>query len=170
MAYDMKKTLLSIFLVFGVLLFSSCFEKSAAGGTSESVPVRRSASAETSEKAGGEEFSMKLYIDGKAVPVIWEENDSVNELMKLARDGLTVDMSMYGGFEQVGKLGSFISSADLQMTTRPGDIVLYSGNSIVVFYGSNSWSYTKLGRLDLSKEEIVDLLSEKDVVIELKME
>jgi hypothetical protein len=90
--------------------------------------------------------------------------------MKLARDGLIVDMSMYGGFEQVGKLGSFISSADLQMTTRPGDIVLYSGNSIVVFYGSNSWSYTKLGRLDLSKEEIVDLLSEKDVVIELKME
>ena len=60
---------------------------------------------------------------------------------------LTIQMSMYGGFEQVGSIGSSLPRNDVQTTTGAGDIVLYSGNQIVVFYGSNSWAYTRLGHI-----------------------
>ena len=77
-------------------------------------------------------------------------------------------MSMYGGFEQVGSIGQSISRDDKQITTEYGDIVLYSGNQIVVFYGSNSWAYTKLGHIDLPEEELTQLLGNGDVVLEIK--
>ena len=74
---------------------------------------------------------------------------------------------MYGGFEQVGSIGQSISRDDKQITTEFGDIVLYSGNQIVVFYGSNSWAYTKLGHIDLSEEELTEILGNGDVVLEI---
>lgn len=57
-------------------------------------------------------------------------------------------MKPYGGFEQVGSLPESIVSNDVQITTSPGDIALYSGNSIVIFFGTNSWAYTKLGHIE----------------------
>ena len=80
---------------------------------------------------------------------------------------LTIQMRMYGGFEQVGPIGQSIISNDEQITTEPGDIVLYSGNQIVIFYGSNSWSYTKLGHVELSQDEMSDLLGSADVTVEI---
>ena len=77
-------------------------------------------------------------------------------------------MSMYGGFEQVGPIGSSITRNDKQTTTDYGDIVLYSGNQIVVFYGSNSWAYTRLGHIDMTQEEITELLGNGDVEITLE--
>ncbi|WP_330370839.1 cyclophilin-like fold protein [Butyrivibrio proteoclasticus] len=112
------------------------------------------------------ETAMKLSIDGKEMPVTWEDNDSVNELKEICP--LKVNMSMYGGFEQVGSIGQSISRDDKQITTEFGDIVLYSGNQIVVFYGSNSWAYTKLGHIDLSEEELTQLLGNDDVVLEIE--
>ena len=113
-----------------------------------------------------EETTMKMTIDGKDVHVIWEDNVSVKELMSLAP--LKINMSMYGGFEQVGAIGKSISRNDKQLTTNYGDIVLYSGDQIVVFYGSNSWAYTKLGHIDLSEEELTELLGNGDVVLEIQ--
>ena len=110
--------------------------------------------------------AMTLTIDGKEMPVTWEDNASVKELKEICP--LTVNLSMYGGFEQVGSIGQSINRDDKQITTEYGDIVLYSGNQIVVFYGSNSWAYTKLGHIDLSEEELTQLLSNGDVVLEIK--
>ena len=112
------------------------------------------------------ETAMTLSIDGKEMPVTWEDNASVNELKEICP--LKVNMSMYGGFEQVGSIGQSISRDDKQIITEFGDIVLYSGNQIVVFYGSNSWAYTKLGHIDLSEEELTQLLGNGDVVLEIK--
>ena len=81
---------------------------------------------------------------------------------------LTIQMSMYGGFEQVGSIGQSIVRDDVQTNTSFGDIVLYSGNQIVVFYGSNSWAYTRLGHVDLSQQEMRALLGGGDVVITLE--
>ncbi|HIT59831.1 MAG TPA: hypothetical protein IAC33_01005 [Candidatus Fimousia stercorigallinarum] len=61
---------------------------------------------------------------------------------------ITIRMSDYGGFEKVGSLGESLPTSDRQTTTEEGDIVLYSGNQIVIFYGANSWSYTRLGHVD----------------------
>ena len=78
----------------------------------------------------------------------------ITELYALAQNAITVNTSAYGGFEQVGSLPQRFSRNDVQMTTQPGDIVLYSGNQLVIFFGSNSWSYTRLGHIEgLSTDE-----------------
>ena len=118
----------------------------------------------TDEMKGG----IQLSIDGTQVPVTWEENASVDELKTLLP--LTVKMSMYGGFEQVGPVGRSIVSNDEQITTEAGDIVLYTGDRIVIFYGSNSWAYTKLGHIDQAQEEMEKLLGQEDVEIQLGWE
>jgi flavodoxin len=112
---------------------------------------------------------MKLYINDTAVSVDWEDNESVAALRELVREEpLSVQMSMYGGFEQVGSLGSKLPRNDSQTTTEAGDIVLYSGNQIVIFYGSNSWSYTRLGRItDKSAVELAEMLGNGDVAVTL---
>ena len=124
-----------------------------------------------SQMTDEEKTDMKLKSGDTAVPVIWEENESVDALKALAAEGpLTIHMSMYGGFEQVGPIGQDIVSNDQQTTTQAGDIVLYSGDQIVAFYGSNSWAYTRLGHADLSQKEMEDLLGNGDVIMTLQME
>ena len=117
-----------------------------------------------------EEKAMVLYINDEKVNVSWEDNSSVDALKELVSAGpLSIDMSMYGGFEQVGSIGQSLPREDKLTTTSSGDIVLYSGDKMVVFYGSNSWSYTKLGHIiDKDDSEIESLLSNGDVTITLK--
>ena len=120
------------------------------------------------EKKENGEMTMK--INDTAVSVAWESNASVTALRELAANGpLTVNMSMYGGFEQVGALGASLPRSDEQTTTSPGDIVLYSGNQIVVFYGSNSWAYTRLGKITgLNAKELRTLLGSGNVTLTLE--
>lgn len=111
---------------------------------------------------------MKLFINNTEIPVTWEENLSVNALKEEVKVGdIIVSMSMYGGNEQVGPLGKHYPSDDVQTTTHNGDIVLYNSNQIVVFYGSNFWAYTRLGKMDLSEDKVTELLSNGDVSIRL---
>ena len=115
-----------------------------------------------------EEPAMTLKIGETEVPVIWEDNPSVEALKEFLP--LTVQMSMYGGFEQVGPIGQEIVSYDEQTKTEPGGIVLYSGDQIVIFYGNNSWAYTRLGRIaDKSASELSELLGNGDAVITLTL-
>ena len=116
------------------------------------------------------EIIMDMTINDTKVDVTWENNASVAELKELAEDELTISMSMYGGFEQVGPIGKSITRDDKQTTTSAGDIVLYSGNQLVVFYGSNSWAYTRIGKINLTEKELTNLLSNGDVTITLSME
>lgn len=119
-----------------------------------------------------EKTMLKLKIGETEVSVSWEDNESVAALGELCRgEPLTVAMSMYGGFEQVGPLGSSLPRSDVQTTTGSGDIVLYSGNQIVVFYGSNSWAYTRLGHISgQSAEDLAALLGQGDVTLTLYWE
>ena len=113
--------------------------------------------------------TLTLVIGDTEVSVVWEENASVEALAEMVKtEPLTVQLSMYGGFEQVGPLGTSLPRDDVQTTTQAGDIVLYSGNQIVVFYGSNSWAYTRLGRItDKTADEMKALLGNGDVTITL---
>ena len=118
-----------------------------------------------------EESVMKMMINDTPVTVAWEDNDSVAALKELAKSGLTIQMSMYGGFEQVASIGQRLPSHDVQTSTSSGDIVLYSSNQMVVFYGSNSWAYTRLGHItDKTPEEMRELLSNGNVTIALTAE
>ena len=123
----------------------------------------------TDVKESGE---MQLKIGDTEVSVVWEDNDAVRELKRMAAEQqLSVEMSMYGGFEQVGPLGVSLPRDDHQITTVSGDIVLYSGNQIVIFYGSNAWAYTRLGHIeDQTPSDMRKLLGDRDVTITLCMD
>ena len=114
--------------------------------------------------------ALQMSVGNTSVEVEWESNESVEALKRLCMDGpLTIQMSMYGGFEQVGPIGQSLPANDTQTTTQAGDIVLYSGNQVVVFYGSNSWAYTKLGHIaGKSDQELTQLLGRGDVTITLE--
>ena len=126
-------------------------------------------STDGAEQTETEAVSMVMKIDGQTVEVTWEDNAAVEKLKELASDGLTIEMSMYGGFEQVGPIGQKLPASDRQITTQAGDVILYAGDKLVVFYGSNSWAYTKLGKIDKSAREMKDLLGDHDVTIEIFM-
>ena len=121
------------------------------------------------QKAESEETEtmLQLKIGETMVEVAWEDNASVAALLEMAKEEpLTIQMSMYGGFEQVGPLGTSLPKDDVQTTTEAGDIVLYSGDQIVVFYGSNSWAYTRLGKItDQTASDLEGLLSNGDVTL-----
>lgn len=77
------------------------------------------------------------------------DNESAEALRDLLAEGdLTINMSDYGGFEKVGSIGESLPRKDTQISTDVGDIMLYQGDKIVIFYGTNSWSYSRLGRID----------------------
>ena len=118
------------------------------------------------------EKMLQLKISDTVVEVAWEENESVEALRRLcSSEPLTIQMSMYGGFEQVGSIGTSLPRNDVQTTTSAGDIVLYSGNQMVVFYGSNSWAYTRLGHItDQDTAGMTQLLGNGDVVITVSLE
>ncbi|MBQ7507123.1 MAG: hypothetical protein IJT05_07325, partial [Lachnospiraceae bacterium] len=112
---------------------------------------------------------MLLTIDGARLDVEWESNDSVEALKKLLT--INISISEYGGFEQVGDLGTTLPRSDERITTAAGDIVLYNGDEISVFYDSNSWSYTRLGRITgKSKADLRELLEKDNVTAELSFE
>ena len=135
----------------------------------ETTHELESEQAEIAEEA---EPVMKLKINDTVVEVLWEDNESVEALFNLVTaEPLTISMTMYGGFEQVGSIGSSLPRNDVQTTTYAGDIMLYSGSRIVVFYGSNSWAYTRLGRIQgLSASELDGLLGNGAVSLTLYTE
>lgn len=149
-------------LLFVPLLLFSC---SPAGNSSSSI------SSSSSEITSESEINMKLYIDDTYVEkVSWEDNASVKELKHLAKNILTISMHTYGGFEQTGSIGQSIVRDDRQIDVIPGDIVLYQGNQISVFYNSSSWSYTRLGHINMDKTDLDSLLNKSNITFVLKEE
>lgn len=149
------------------------FDGGTAGGNqSDGSTVGMSILTEMTDlEAVISEKSLSLTIGNTSVTVEWEDNESVDALRNLVKEEpLTVQMSMYSTFEQVGSLGTSLPRNDVQTTTRAGDIVLYSGNQIVVFYGSNSWAYTRLGKItDKTASELKEMLSNGDVVLTISV-
>lgn len=108
---------------------------------------------------------MTLQIGNSSFTVTLESNAAVDALVDMMREApVVIQMSDYSGFEKVGSLGASLPTSNSQTTTKSGDIVLYNGNQIVIFYGSNTWSYTRLGKIDdLSGWE--DALGSGDVTV-----
>ncbi len=162
-----KKTgILVLCILLAALSLAACGADSAHGAAPDATGDGAGEAEDIMEK------SLHLYIDDKEIAVAWEQNESVDALIELAAESpLTVSMSMYGGFEQVGSLGTSLPSNDKQTRTSAGDIVLYSGSQIVIFYGSNSWAYTKLGKVSgKTDSEMTDLLGKDNVTVTISCE
>lgn len=114
--------------------------------------------------------TITINVNNKELIVELEDNQATKELMqKLNAGNIVVDASEYGGFEKVGSLGFSLTREDKQISTQAGDLVLYQGNQISLFYNSNSWSYTKLGKVtNMSVDELKDILGSEDVTLILK--
>ena len=92
---------------------------------------------------------MNVQVGNSTFTASLEDNAAVDAFMEMMENApVVVQMRDYAGFEKVGSLGTSLPTSDVQTTTHAGDIMLYNGNQIVIFYGSNSWSYTRLGKMD----------------------
>ena len=92
---------------------------------------------------------IKITVSGKSLPVIIEDNAATKALVAALRESsITYEADDYGGFEKVGALGRSLPTNNSQISTQPGDVILYNGNQIVLFYGTNSWSYTRIGKME----------------------
>ena len=166
-------------LMFSILLLLCIFALSACAqdqdipgpvdqGNAETADTQEAGSSNDTETDADEEaFAMKMRINDTDVKVSWENNDSVKALSELASQGdVTIEMNAYGGFEQVGPIGTTLPSNDTSIKTHAGDIMLYTSDHMVIFYGSNSWSYTRLGRItDKSASELRELLSGRGITV-----
>lgn len=130
-------------------LFILCV--SLCGCTERDSTVSVHEDMQTSENAQPKQEgpTLKITIGGYVLDATFENNRSAEELKELLRQGpVTVTMEDYGGFEKVGPLGATLTRCDEQITTQPGDVILYQGNQITIYYGTNSWNFTKLARIN----------------------
>lgn len=147
--------------------FSSSTQQSDVGDWLASLDLKL--------KPDGQEVTkMYITVNGNKLEVTLGTNSSVTALVeKLKQGDVTYTADDYGDFEKVGGLGFSLPTNNSQITTQSGDVILYSGNQIVLFYGSNSWSYTRLGKIEgYSAQELRTLLGAGDgsvqVTISLK--
>ena len=114
---------------------------------------------------------VKVKINDNVFDVKLENNSATQELIKkLEKGNVTVNAKEFGGFEKVGDLGFSLPTNDENMKTGPGDIVLYQGNQISLFYGSHSWSYTKLGKLDnVDSNKLKEVIGSSDFTLEFSL-
>ncbi|MCF0248235.1 MAG: hypothetical protein HUJ86_06475 [Synergistes sp.] len=146
----MKKTLLTALSVLVTLL---CSERVLAAN------------------AGASENNFYITANGRTFTAVFANNTSAAALKKLLADGdLTIKMNDYGGFEKVGELGRTIPRSDEDITTEPGDIILYLGSRIVIYYDSNTWNFTRIGKINnVSKKELLNVLGKEDVEVKFSL-
>ncbi|MDO4414442.1 MAG: cyclophilin-like fold protein [Erysipelotrichaceae bacterium] len=166
------KTAMAMLLFTGI---TGCASKEETVNEPEEIIQNENSESDqemTEEKAEEKEnTAMIMRINDEIIETVWENNESVRELEQLVSDKpLVIEMSMYGGWEQVGGIGRRIVRNDVQTTAVSGDIMLYSGDQIVLFYGSNSWAYTKLGVMQATDDELRNLLGNGNVTLTLSME
>lgn len=129
----------------------------------------KTSSSTVAQNQEAKEMKMNVKIDEYNFTAALEDNVATAELVKLLKQSpITINMSDYSGFEKVGELGRTLPSANSRITTRPGDIVLYNSNNLVMFYGNNTWSYTMLGHVD-NLENWTQALGSGDVKVELSI-
>ena len=166
------KKLLTIILTIMLITMTSCDKSNSSSiqpttddpSTTITTPTDDNPTTTTEEVVETANMTLTLKIGNTLVDVLWLDNESVKDLKKHAKDGLTIELHQYGDFEQTGSLGFALVSNDSNMSVGPGEVVLYNSNQICLYYDNNSWSFTKLGHINLSKSELRELLAEEDAV------
>ena len=147
----MKKAAALALTVLLALTLAACGAQTAPETVQQVQSAPSVATVTPVETSSEEETDMKINVDvgGESFTATLENNAATAALVDMLESGsLVIEMSDYAGFEKVGSLGTRLPSSNRQLTTSSGDIVLYNSSQIVIFYGSNSWSYTLLGRID----------------------
>lgn len=175
-------TLSSILLVFSLAGCSSQSGKNetsstqsslSAGSQTEtsSVSVSSVASASSQDESKMNDNIFYIKANGTTFTVAFSDNSSAKALKELLSKGdVSIAMHDYGDFEKVGLLGTTLPRNDTQITTEPGDVILYQGNQITVYYGENSWNFTRLGKIDnATKEKLLSTFGDGNVTVTLSL-
>lgn len=150
--------------------FSGSTSQSAVGDWVNGLDLPKTAPDHNEEEAN----KVYLQISG-AQNALWTatlaENSSAQALKELLGNGpLTIEMHDYSNFEKVGPIGQNLPTNDERITTAAGDIILYQGSSLVIYYDTNSWSFTRLGRVDnVTQAEMKEVLGAGDVTAILSL-
>lgn len=166
----MKKYIIILLLFLSLIFITSCNTKSLGVTDNDNTDL-----PETPVENPEQEEITKMYIkiNENKLEVTLANNSSVDALVEILKQkDIIYTADDYGGFEKVGNLGFSLPTNNSQITTEAGDVILYSGNQIVLFYGSNSWSYTRLGKIEgYSASQLSSLLcaGKDDVQITLSL-
>ncbi len=118
-----------------------------------------------------EEDFMRITVGDRVLTAVLADNSSAEALKEILMAGpLTIDMSDHGNMEKVGPIGQSLPTNDEQITTGPGDIILYMGDSLVIYYDTNSWNFTRLGKIqDVTQAELKEILGGGNVTVTLSL-
>ena len=156
-----------IFIIMLLFLFAAHTQATCCPEYSETDAV------ETPEKIQKNKNStkMKITVNGTMLEVELVDNVATRALVeRLQESNITYTSSSYGNFESVGNIGFSLPTSNTNLTTQAGDVVLYQGNQICIFYGSNTWSYTRIGKVvNASQAEIRNLLGTGTVSVTLSL-
>ncbi len=150
----------------------------SAGETSPPVTAEQASANDAPGPRGTEPGSTEgtdrmfyAHVNGKVLEITAAENSSADAFLDLLKTGdVTVEMHDYGSFEKVGSLGAALPQNDERITTEPGDVILYQGDQITIYYGVNSWSFTRLGKVQgLTQAELKDILGDGDARVNFSL-
>jgi len=118
------------------------------------------------------EQKLKIEVNGTLLTATLADTAAAKEFAEyLSTEPVTVTLNEYGGFEKVGKLPWSLTKSDERIVTEPGDIMLYQGNQMTIFYSSNTWSYTRLGSIDnVTDEELANIFGNEDISVTLSLQ
>lgn len=120
---------------------------------------------------GKDKDTIIINVNGEKLIVNLENNSSARSLKeKLNSGNITINAHDYGNFEKVGDLGFSLPTNDEKITTTPGDVILYMGNQITIYYDTNTWNFTKLGHINIDKEKLKNILGKGDITFTLEGE
>jgi hypothetical protein len=133
--------------------------------------AKKPASKQQVLTVGKDSVTLYLKIGDRTLTAALEDNSATQALrQQLAENPITINMSDYGGFEKVGDFGMSFPTSDRRITAKSGDLILYQGNQFVIFYGSNTWSYTRLGKINnVTQQELRNILGSGNVTVILSL-
>ena len=145
------------YLLLAVLGLSACGSGESPTGSSpppsQSVVSQPESSQPQDNSSSQEEPMLKITVGDQELLATFAENSSAEEFRELLSQGpVTISMEDYGGFEKVGPLGTTLTGNDTRITTQPGDVILYQGNQITIYYGTNTWNFTRLAKINDSTD------------------
>jgi hypothetical protein len=131
-----------------------------------------SGSEDINEEAGHMDNTMKITARDTTFTAAFADNSSAEALKELLAEGpLTINMSDYASMEKVGPIGTNLPRNDEQITTGAGDIILYQGNSLVIYYDTNSWNFTRIGKInDVTQAELLEAFGDGDVTVTFSLD
>lgn len=135
------------------------------------LSVFLSAAAFSDEVKEDEYNTMKVTIGTTVLEATLEDNSTAKALIKLLTKGsISISMKDYGNMEKVGLFTQSLPRNDKQITTEAGDLVLYQGNSFVIYYASNSWNFTRFGKIrGITPQALKKILGDGDVSVTLSL-